>query len=308
MQIDFGEVVNQLAVMAIIIATGYIIKKIKIINENGEKNLSSLVVNVTSPALILSSLSGTPDKAVLKNVVIIVLVTVCILSFSYLASSLVLRIKGVSESEKVIYHFCMMFSNAAFLGFPLCYGLFGKTGLLYASVYSAVQDTFFWSVGVGILVGSFSGSRFKNLINANMIAIIIGFILLIFKVQLPVFAEKALTTVGSATVPIALMIVGFGFFNVKFNLISMKQAILPVVYKLIIVPVIVGLVLSFLNLEITVKYILLLEISMPTAASTVVLARNFEKDYILASKLVILTTGMSMATLPLLVLTMEKLL
>ena len=47
----FSEVIFQMSVMAIIVAVGYLAKKIKIFNESSDKSLSALIINITCPAL-----------------------------------------------------------------------------------------------------------------------------------------------------------------------------------------------------------------------------------------------------------------
>lgn len=220
MQIQFDEVISQLIIMTMIIIIGYIAKRWKIIGEVGEKDISRLVVNVTSPALIISSLSISLDEKVSQNIIIVAIITIGLLLGSYVISSLLLRFKSYQEEERVIYHFSMIFGNVAFLGFPMCYALFGKEGLLYASVYSGIQDLFFWSLGVHILAKQGEKLKLKNVLNPCMSALIVGFLVLIFKISIPSTIEKVLTSIGNATIPLALMLVGSSFFNCKIRLLN----------------------------------------------------------------------------------------
>jgi len=307
--VNFAEVINQLAVMLLIIAVGFVAKKLKILNEDGDKVLSSLIVNVTTPFLIIFSMSSMPNKEVLENILSIAVMAVCgLLVICFLASRAVFFVKSYSSEEKTIYRFSVIFGNTAFLGFPICYALFGSTGLLYASIYSGIQDIFMWTLGIKIMTGSRHDGKFTRLLNPNIFAIAIGVVLLVTGVQLPAFAQKTLSTVGNATVPLALMVAGSGFPSFKIELGKIKRFFLPVFIKLIAVPLLAVIILSGLpSVDSVAKYVFLLEISMPCAASSVVFARNYDRDHKLASELLMFATFASMVTIPLIVILVKSL-
>ncbi|HHW48600.1 MAG TPA: AEC family transporter [Clostridiaceae bacterium] len=306
---NFAEVINQLAVMMLIIALGFAAKKLKILNEDGDKTLASLVVNITSPLLIIFSKSSMPSGEVFGNVLAIAIMTVCSMLFSYfLASRAVLFVKSYSNEEKTIYRFSTVFGNASFIGFPLCYALFGNTGLLYASIYSAIQDVFFWTLGVKIMTGGNFDGKLTKLLNPNIFAIVIGVVILVTGIQLPVFAQNTLSTVGNTTVPLALLVAGSGFQGFMIKSGSLKHFLLPTFLKLAAVPLLAVIILTGLPIiDAVPKYVFLLEISMPCAASIVVFARNYGRDHKLASEIFMFMTIASMVTIPLIVLLIKSL-
>lgn len=302
MQVDFSEVIIQLLVMMFIIVTGMAAKRFRILDDHGDRVISSLIVNITTPALIISAMTLELDPQIAKNILIITVLTLFVLGFAWFFSKFAARGEHLTEDEARVYRFATIFGNASFLGFPLCYALFGRLGLLYASIYSAVQDIFFWSAGVSIMSDGKKEKGFSNMLNPNLVAIAIGIIILFTNIKLPVFLDSALSSIGSATMPLALMMVGSGFSSFDFSFGGIKSILKVVLSKLLIMPIIVGLLLFKLPIDDLVKYVLLLEFAMPTAASSVVMARNFDRDFTLASKLVMATTLISMITIPLLIL------
>jgi len=295
--IDFNEVMKQLFIMTFLIGIGYVVKKVGVLDSNGDKTISGLVVKVTSPFLILYSMSTVSGENVFKNGITMLLFAVGSISLAYALSRLILCIKGLSVDEKVISRLSIIFGNAAFLGFPLCYGLFGETGLFYASIYSAVQDVFLWTMGVGIV--SREKNKISRLFNINLIAILAGIILLMTGIRFPDFIKDSLMVIGKTTIPLALIIVGSGFYAVKLTLKELKIILMPVILKLVLIPLIAVLALSLLNAESIVKYILLIELSMPCAASIVALCTNYGRDYKFASQTVMISTLISLISIPL---------
>ena len=304
MQVGLREILTPMSVMALIMASGYLVKKIGIFSEASDKTLSRFIINITCPAMIVISLSEPKEYSDLENLFTFVCLCAISILFSYFTSKVVLGALKYNENDAIIYRIGMIFGNVAYIGFPLCYSLFGNTGLLYASIYAAIQEAFLWSIGIDIMSNNANKgfNKFKNLLNPNMIAIIIGFILFTMNVILPEFLYSTLSSIGSMTIPLAYMMVSSGFYKTKISLDDIKSISLPAVYKLILVPVIAGVVLYFVNIEPMLKTILLVQISMPFAASGVALAKNFGRDSVLASKAVTITTGACLVTLPIIIL------
>ncbi len=292
-----------MSVMALIMATGFLAKRIKIFNEASDKTFSEFIVYITCPAMILISLSEPKDYLALENLFAFICLSALTILFSYFASKQYLKLFKYSEKDSAVYRLGMIFGNTAYIGFPLCYSLFGSTGLLYASIYSAIQEAFLWSIGIDIISKKTNAGlkKLKNLLNPNMIAIILGFILLSGNVVLPDLLHNTLSLIGSITIPLAYMMVGSGFYKTKIDVNDIKGIFLPTLYKLILIPIIVGTVLYFVNIDPMMKTVLLLQIAMPFAASGVTLSKSFGQDNVLASKAVTITTGACLITLPVIV-------
>lgn len=302
MQIDFSEVIIQLLVMMFIIVTGMISKKFKVIDDYGDRTISSLIINVTTPALIISAMNLELDPGIARNILIVAILSLSLLGFAWLFSKLITKDESITDDQIRVHRFAIIFGNASFLGFPLCYALFGRLGLLYASIYSAIQDIFLWTVGVSIMADGTKQKNLANILNPNLAAIVVGVILLFANIKLPTFLDSALSSVGDATMPLALIMVGSGFSSLDFSFAGLKSILKVVLAKLIVMPIIMGFLLFKLPIDELVKSVLLLEFSLPTAAVSVVMARNFDRDFTLASRLVMATTLISMITIPLLVL------
>lgn len=302
MQVDFSEVIIQLLMMMFIIIIGMVAKRFRIVDEHGDRVISSLIVNITTPALIISTMTIELNPQIAKNIFIIIALTLFVLGFSWFFSKLTTKGEHLTDDEARVYRFATIFGNTSFLGFPMCFALFGRVGLLYASIYSAVQDIFFWTAGVSIMSEEENGRSLSNMLNPNLIAIAIGIVILFTNIKLPVFLDNAISSIGGATMPLALMMVGSGFSSFDLSFGGIKNMLKVIFFKLVVMPIIIGIILFKLPIDDLVKYVVLLEFAMPTAASSVVMARNFDRDFTLASKLVMATTLISMLTIPLLIL------
>ncbi len=284
--------------MTFLICIGYAVKRAGLLDANGDKTIAGLVVKVTSPFLILYSMSAASGENMFKNGITMLLFATGFILLAYVLSRFLLCFKGLSAEEKVIGRLSILFGNAAFLGFPLCYGLFGETGLFYASIYSAVQDVFFWTLGVGIVSRAEKKNKISHLFNINLIAILAGVVLMVIGIQIPIFIKDSLMVIGKTTIPLALILVGSGFHGLKLDLKEIKVIVVPAILKLILIPIIALWVLSLFDIENMVKHILFIELSMPCAASIVALSTTYGRNYRLASQSVMMMTLASLISIP----------
>lgn len=120
MKFDFSTLITEMLSILLMIGVGVVAKKLKILKEEGEKVLSSLVVNITTPALIIASMAFPMDGEIRWNIFLMIVATVVVVILSCIASHIMLFFRKISEEEKVILRFCTIFGNIGFIGFPIC--------------------------------------------------------------------------------------------------------------------------------------------------------------------------------------------
>jgi len=307
MNFNFNEVIIQLTVMILIILIGYLAKRIKILNNDGDKMLSSLIIYITSPSLVIYSITNMTEAKVVKNIFIIVLIYAISMLFIYLIpSKIVLLMPNLSSDEKTIYRFAVAFGNTGFIGFPMCYALFGNIGLFYASIVTAVNDIFLWTFGVKLMSGITTKRKLSSILNPVIIATFIGILCHILGIRLPVFAQKTFSTLGNANTPLAFLVIGSSIYGIKQQLITIKRMLLPTLLKMIVIPLFATLIIANIpGIDQIVKNVLLIELSMPCASSVVIMSQIFNRDYRLASQAVVFMILASIVTLPLMALIIQ---
>ena len=306
MTIDFLGVVIQMAVMLIIVLAGYAVQKFRWLDSAMEAVFSQTIVRVTAPCLVFYGVLGNRDRLFSGSLPQVILAAVAAVLLGSILGFIAFRGRKFDAEHRMLLRFSTMFGNVTFLGIPLCYGLFGQEGLLYASIYAVMQEVLFWSVGVAMMGGGRVKTDWKRLLNPALIGILIAAVLVAMGIPVPEFILKTASTVGAATLPLSLMVVGAGFYSAKADVRTMVR-LLPVAgLKLILVPVVMAVVLSLVPMEPVARMVLALEIAMPSAAATVPLARTMGRDSGFAANMVLLTTALSALTVPLIVLVMNR--
>lgn len=143
---------QQVAVLFLLIGAGALGVKMGWLKAEGRQMLSSLLVNLVVPAMIVNSYRMEFSMEILRNLLAAFgLSVLAILMGTVLTLLLTARQK---DSRAPIFRFACVFSNAAYMGFPLISALFGAEGLLYASAYVTVFNILLWTMGYGMVSGS----------------------------------------------------------------------------------------------------------------------------------------------------------
>ena len=130
---DIQVIINQMVILFLVMIVGYIANKVKILDKELNQKLSSLVLNVTSPALILYSVSE-PVEGDLNTVLQIFLLSVAVYVVLPFIGIFFARILKVAKEDRNLYQFMTIFSNIGFMGYPVIQAIFGKEALFFASI------------------------------------------------------------------------------------------------------------------------------------------------------------------------------
>lgn len=304
-----ATVFNQVLMLFLIMFVGFIAKKADIINNTVSKKLSELLLKITNPLLVLSSFQVDFSRDILNNIIIVFLFAVIVNTVSILLGQL-LFVKHEAERKKIM-KFSAVYSNCGFMGFPVLESLFGKTGILYGSIFVAVFNIFLWTNGVAIFSskGKLDKASLKKIaLNPGIITVLIGIILFAFSVRLPGPVAKAVDLVGSMTIPLSMLLVGAVVAECKFKeLLKGWDLYYISAIRLILIPLAAFAALKILDIPKLLLTVCVLLAAMPAAATTTIFAELYDSDSKFASRVVVFTTLSSIVTLPLVMLLVQML-
>lgn len=303
-------IAEQIIIAGIIVLVGAVGSWLKVINEDVRFSISRLVFNITLPLLIVTTVSRMDmSHEVLINGAWAAFFSVLSFGLMYIGGRVSARILRLPERLAVVHELHTMFGNIVFLGFPLIAALFpNEEALLYATIYYMVSSFMQWTYAVFRLKGQKNVSlleRFKNLLNPNTVAFLVGVILFFVQVKLPDILHTPLSSIGKATSPLALLYIGSTLARTSLKGAMKRVDIyLLSLNKLLIVPVtllvIINLAVANLGVELgdMAKTIIVLETAMPCMSMIVIMAKAYGAADDRASENVFLTTVLSLVTLP----------
>ncbi len=291
-----GTVVSKVAVMLILIVVGYIITKIGMLTEKGAAEITSLLVKIVTPCLIINSLIGAGKDLELGSLLLAAAVSALAMGIAILVSLFCFK-KEPPEQRKVL-QFSVIFSNAGFMGLPLIQGIVGDTGVVYGSFFVVVFNLVCWTYGYAMMSGG--GLNVKTaLLNPGVIGLAAGLPIYFLQAELPAVIREPIGFLSGLNTPLAMLIIGSYVARVELKSFLTDRNIYKMAFlRLILCPALYLGLLLLLRPEQDLFISSVIQASTPVAANTVLFAVEYHQDSRLASKTVAATTVLSILTIP----------
>lgn len=306
-------VMSQVMVLFLLIVTGFMAKKLGVVTDKVNRELGRLIMNVTLPAFIIVSMNYEFSYETLMQSIGLLIISNCVYLFAIIMSKLVVKGLKINDARADIYEYVVTFSNVGYMGYPVVAIVFGKIGVFYAAIYNLTFNLLVWTYGLNLMRRSQNiqkvsrKDRLKHIFNPGLVAILIGFFLFLTSIKLPDTIFKTLDMIGASTTPLSMMFIGFLLSELKIkDLFNEFRDYVVIAVRLLVLPSIVGLCLWKLGMSGYMLGIPVLITAMPAAANTAVFAELYDNDSVLASKLIFISTLLSVLTIPLFMIAISK--
>ena len=269
---------NVISLFLIILAGVYGIKR-KFINEEIQKGLTKILINITLPLLIINSFSVEFDESMKSNIGKAFLYSFIFLIVGGIVSKVFLIPIKDKEKKKVL-QFANVFSNCGFVGFPIVSSIYGAEGVVYTAIFNMFFNIFVWSYGVALYSDKLDKSSIKKvIINPGLVAVYIGLPIMLFNIHVPEYLSKSISTVGNMTTPLSMIIIGCILTQVNIK-DAFKDWIVyyESIIRLIIIPITIFAIAKIIKDDsILMKTIIVLQ-AMPAGTMASIMAENLDKD------------------------------
>ena len=289
-------------ILLAIVIVGYVAGKLDYMGGDFDRRLSNLIIDITCPALILSSTMGgtLPESRLILPLLGISLLTYGLLTA--VAWWLPRLISRKSEDYGPV-GFALMFGNVGFIGYPIVGAIFGHQAVFYAAILNVV-NTFAVFTGGTMLVNGEKGRvvfRPKVLVSPPMIAAYLAIVIVAWGIDsIPDVISKPVSMIGDMTVPGALLIIGSSMSKLSWRtMMGSRVVYVTTAFRLFLLPLIIYVLFSFLGFEKLVLDINTLIIAMPVATYGTILCLRYGRDTTLITELTFISTLFSVVTIPL---------
>ncbi len=296
----------QILVLFMVLLVGFIIYRLKIVDDNMISGLSRLVMDITLPALIITSMSFDFSREILNETVQLIFLSLGLYILSWFISILVVKAMKLSGKTKDIFQFMLIFSNVGFMGYPVINAIYGRIGVFYTSLYNFTYGLLVWTLGVWIFrrnEGNKVSFQWKAVLTPGFVAVILGLGVFLFSIKLPQPIYQTLEMIGGMTTPLSMLAIGaiMGRSTVK-GLWKNYRIYLVSLIRLLAIPLIVLVITVLFRLSPLITGVSVVLMGMPAAANTAIFAERFGGDADYAAQIVFLSTLFSIITIPGLVL------
>ena len=292
-------VLLQVMTLFLLILFGFGAAKFRVLDDKGLKGLNAFVLTFAQPAMILHRLQ-TPASGELIAELMWVFALAC--ASIGLAGVISFRLFAKEEPQRrAVLTNLSMVSNCGFMGYPVIIATMGEEALIYAVIFVAAFNLMCWTLGAYYFGGRKAMQPQKLLTNPTIWAIVAGMTFFLTGWTLPDFANDALSMLGGTTTPLAMFVIGARLISLRPEHLKDVKLLLVCALRLVLFPAMI-LLLRFTPLPEMVVSSVYLCTAMPCAALTAMQAERFDCDKELASRGVALSTALSMATVPLMLM------
>jgi malate permease and related proteins len=200
-----------------------------------------------------------------------------------------------------------MVGNTGYLGYPITLAMIGQKYFAWALFYDLLGTLFgAYALGVALAVGYSNNSQGNIIQNYGQIAkaIIInpalwsfGFGLLFRQVAIPASVEFCLEILAWISVALSLVLIGMRLAKLN-SWHSLPQAGISLAIKMLLVPLILGSIIPLFGLTGKTAQVIVLQMAMPPAFATLVIAEIFNLDRDLAVTALAVGSIVLLVTLP----------
>lgn len=299
-------VMEKVGILFVMIAVGFICTKIGMLTHKGIAEITSFLLRIVTPCLIVSSFLSADSGVELPVLGISVLTAVLAHVLAIVLSLFTFR-KTEPDRQKTL-RFAVIFSNTGFMGMPLVQSVVGDSGVVYASVYIAVFNLFCWTYGYSMMSGGKRASLKTALLNPGVIGLVIGVPIYLLGISLPEPVLQPVQGFAALNTPLAMVVVGSHIAAIEWkSMFTDWQVYAASALRLIVAPLLFLGAMLLLRPEYPLFVGNVIQSAAPVAANAVLFSTQFGRDARLASKVVALSTLLSIITLPLFTVASEML-
>ena len=290
---------QQILIIFLEIAVGYVAAKCKVISNENSKFLSNLIMTITLPCTMLAAtnVSGGSDT------VLLMLQGAVLLLALYLVSILVCLVIGkqlhLTPSQKAVFIGTAVMPNSAFVGIPLATAILGEaTGMLYVASGTIAYNLVFFTYVVSLFRPD-EKLNIKNFLTPANIATLVMVVMLLTGLQFAKPLQSFIGAVGNCTTPLALMIVGVMLAGTPIVEVFRR----PILYlisalRCVVFPLVFMLVLWLMPLNRTLCMGITILAACPAGSLAAVLAKQHSLEPELAGQAVVQSTLFIVLTVP----------
>ena len=297
---DFFDVLMKMMVILVTMAAGYLANRLGYLGGEVDQKLSGLLLNITMPALVLSSVVNGDASAEIGEILSLLGVSFLLYGLAFLFALTVPRLLKGTPEQKGAWRFALAFSNVGFIGYPVAVALYGPGALFYAAIMVMPINLLSYTLGPLMLAGK-GRFRWKQLVSPCLVAAVLALACAFTGWRPPDLICRTAAFMGDATIPFSLLIIGSLLAGLPARrVLGSPKAWLVSAFRLLIMPAVFFLVLQPLHLEPMILGIAVTQMGMPVAVNGTLMSMEFGGDTEGLAQVTFLTTVASMVTIPLL--------
>ena len=301
---SYGQLFLSVAPVIALIGLGMLLRRVNWISEAGEETLLSLIVRVLTPCLIFESVVGRTAINTAGDVLLPPLAGFALTSLSLVAGWYVARALGLTIGHGLrTFALGVGLTNYGYLPLPIMDALFGPDGRGLLFMHNAGVEAAIWTTGVLIVTGESPRAAWRKLLNAPLLALVVALVVKLAGLggYIPPVAWQFVHLLAVCAVPLGLLMTGSSIaphLGDPMRLANPRVILMAWLLRLAVLPWIWLLAARYAPVSEGLKQVLVVQAAMPAAVMSVIIARIYGGQPLVAVQIILGTTALAIFTIP----------
>ena len=295
----FQITLQQMVILFLFMAVGYVMMKKKMIPENAASVLSKLLVTAFLPAMVFKTFAANLNPGNVMEKLPLFLISAVNVTLSCLTAILISRFLAKDRMTKNIYVYSLTVPNMGYMGYPIVGAVLGEMMLLDFMVVAIPSNLFIYTAGMYMLNPNKEFS-FKKIINPPMVAMLIGIVFGVCSIPVPEVILSAATSASNCMAPCAMLLTGFVLAKqpLRAMFVQAKSYLISLI-RLIIFPAVGFVLMRLLSAPQQAVILCTIALALPFGLNSVVFPEAFGGDSTPGARLCFIGNLMALVTIPL---------
>ncbi|MBP3807758.1 MAG: AEC family transporter [Eubacterium sp.] len=301
-------VLQQMGVITILVGIGIFLYKRGVVDDHTSQRMSTIVMDVCNPALILASLlSGNVTATHHDLIVAIVLGASFYIGLVILGFIFPKLIRGGEDSR--FYNMMTVYTNVGFIGIPVARAILPENAILYVIICNVMYSLLFYTHGIIVMSNGKEKLSLKKILSPGTIMAVVSLVIFWFNIYLPPIIANSISYLGNATVFLSMTLLGVGIARSNITSgIKNPRIWIYIIVRMIAVPVALFFALKMAGFSSITIMGLCLMAAMPIGNLPLIQCEKMGEDTELLSGAIAISTLASIFTITILMTTFTTLL
>ena len=302
----FSVTLENVILTLLYLSAGFVLSKARLVQVSHVSSISTTLLYFCGPCMFINALTKLDPSAALNLDMFLFLVITFVAQVLFMLIVYFCLGKHRNSFTGRMVSIASVMGNAGFFGLPIVSALFpdAPEAAVFSCVFCVSLNILAWTVGIFVLTNDKKYISLKAAVwNPTVISVILAVILYLLRAKewIPSFLAKGIQTVGGISTPLCMLVLGVRLSTMKMKPLFTQAAPWGTsLAKMIVFPLFSYLLVLFLPLSDVFKASILILSATPCASIILNLAEIHHSGEELAANCTLLSTLISLVTIPLL--------
>ena len=279
---DISNLWTLQVMMFFLVAAGAVLKSTGILKDDAKEILTDLVLYFFLPCNIINSFRMEFNLDILRKFAVVLAISLLVQLVCYILSKVLYNHKP--KEVKRVMQYCTIVSNSGFLGLPIAQGIYGAEGMMYASIFI---------IGLGLMIFQAPLNQLYNAVLNCGIPLVPDLVRVFFGAL-----DKGVRSAGGCTTAMTMVLIGMMFSGMSLRSMLDGNTLFISALRLAILPALLLAACRLVGIDPFLTGVCLLITGMPAGSTSAILAAKYGCDYTFATKCIVVSTLLSLVTIP----------